>query len=158
MSKVGDRSLEMLIWHFSMDPDIYNYAGKLPKQHFNVWLFSNPGEKILILVEILWSQDLRVEHLQCPNLFILRAERLFSRLPLVWQRMPSTPHFSNPFNSSWETKDLGCGVLGIWCHTGGSLRRVLPEIGCTINLFVHLVTKDKPYSIQLQFGLWVNML
>jgi hypothetical protein len=53
LSKVGDRSLEMLIWHFSMDPDIYNYAGKLPKQHFNVWLFSNPGEKILILVEIL---------------------------------------------------------------------------------------------------------
>ena len=42
----------MLIWHFSMDPDIYNYVGKLPKQHFNVWLFSNPGEKILILVEI----------------------------------------------------------------------------------------------------------
>jgi hypothetical protein len=35
-----------------MDPDMYNYAGKLPKQHFNVWLFSNPGEKILILVEI----------------------------------------------------------------------------------------------------------
>ena len=35
-----------------MDPDMYNYVGKLPKQHFNVWLFSNPGEKILILVEI----------------------------------------------------------------------------------------------------------
>ena len=31
---------------------MYNYVGKLPKQHFNVWLFSNPGEKILILVEI----------------------------------------------------------------------------------------------------------
>ena len=26
----------------------------------------------------------------------------------------------------WKTKDLGCGLLGIWCHTGGSLRRVLP--------------------------------
>ena len=36
---------------------------------------------------------------------------------------------TNPFNSSLETKDLGCGVLGIWCHTCGSLRRVLPDIG-----------------------------
>ena len=54
----------MLIWHFSMDPDIYNEVGKLPNQHFNVWLFSNPGEKILIIVEILWSEDLRVEHNQ----------------------------------------------------------------------------------------------
>ena len=35
----------MLIWRFSMDPDMYNDVGKLPKQHFNVWLFSNPGEK-----------------------------------------------------------------------------------------------------------------
>ena len=36
---------------------------------------------------------------------------------------------ANPFNWSWKTKDLGCGLLGIWCHTGGSLRRVLPETG-----------------------------
>ena len=40
---------------------------------------------------------------------------------------------TTPFNSSWETKNLGCGVLGIWCHTGGSLRKVLPELGCPQN-------------------------
>ena len=60
---IGEQQyFEMLVRHFSIDFDIYNYVGKLPKQHFNVWLFSNPGEKILILVEILWSQDVRVEH------------------------------------------------------------------------------------------------
>ena len=42
----------MLVRHFSMDPDINCYVGKLPKQYFNVWLFSNPGDKFLILVEI----------------------------------------------------------------------------------------------------------
>ena len=36
-----------------MDPDIYSDVGKLLHQHFIVWLFSNPGEKILILIEIL---------------------------------------------------------------------------------------------------------
>ena len=51
----------MLIWHFSMNPDIYIDVGKLPNLHFNEWLFSNPGEKILILIEILCSQDLTVE-------------------------------------------------------------------------------------------------
>ena len=36
---------------------------------------------------------------------------------------------NNPFNSSWETKNPGCGLLRIHCHTSGSLQRVLPEIG-----------------------------
>ena len=31
--------------------DIYDYVGKLPKQHFSVWLFSNPGDKILSLLK-----------------------------------------------------------------------------------------------------------
>ena len=47
--------------------------------------------------------------------------------------MPSTPHCSTVLIHSTRlrrTKDLGCVVLGIWCHTGGSLRRVHPEIGC----------------------------
>ena len=31
--------------------DIYDYVGKLPEQHFSVWLFSNPGDKILFLLK-----------------------------------------------------------------------------------------------------------
>ena len=33
---------------------------------------------------------------------------------------------SNPFNSSWETMNPGCGVFRLWC---GSLLRVHSEIG-----------------------------
>ena len=31
------------------------------KQNFNVWLFPNQGDKFLVLIEILWSQDHSVE-------------------------------------------------------------------------------------------------
>ena len=41
----------MLIWYFSNNLDIYDYVGKLPKQHFSVQLFSNPGDKILFLLK-----------------------------------------------------------------------------------------------------------
>ena len=45
--------VEMLVLHFSNNPDIYGHVGKLPEQHFNVWLFSNPGDNILIHGDIL---------------------------------------------------------------------------------------------------------
>ena len=41
----------MLIWYFSNNLDIYDYVGKLPEQHFSVWLFSNPGDKILCVLK-----------------------------------------------------------------------------------------------------------
>ena len=41
----------MLIWYFSNNLDIYDYVGKLPKQHFSVRLFSNPGDNILFLLK-----------------------------------------------------------------------------------------------------------
>ena len=41
----------MLIWYFSNNLDIYDYVGKLPKQHFSVQLFSNPGDKLLFLLK-----------------------------------------------------------------------------------------------------------
>ena len=41
----------MLIWYFSNNLGIYEYVGKLPKQRFSVWLFSNPGDKILFLLK-----------------------------------------------------------------------------------------------------------
>ena len=41
----------MLIWYFSNNLDIYHYVGKLPEQHFSVWLFFNPGDTILFLLK-----------------------------------------------------------------------------------------------------------
>ena len=41
----------MLIWYFSNNLDIYDYVGKLPEQHFSVWFFSNPGDKMLFLLK-----------------------------------------------------------------------------------------------------------
>ena len=43
--------IQMLIWYFSNYLDIYDYVGELPKQHFSVWLLSNPGDKILFLLK-----------------------------------------------------------------------------------------------------------
>ena len=31
--------------------------------HLHAWFFSNPCRKVLIIVEILWSPDLRVQHI-----------------------------------------------------------------------------------------------
>ena len=40
----------MLIWYFSNNLDIY-VVGKLPEQHFCVWLLSDPGDNILFLLK-----------------------------------------------------------------------------------------------------------
>ena len=49
----------MLIPYLCNNLDIYDYVGKFPEQHFSVWLFSNQGDKILLLLKL--SQDLKVE-------------------------------------------------------------------------------------------------
>ena len=41
----------MLIWYFSNNLDKYDYVGKLPEQLFSVWLFSNPGDNILLMLK-----------------------------------------------------------------------------------------------------------
>ena len=41
----------MLIWYFSNNLDIYYNFEKLPEQHFRVWLFFNPGDKVLFLLK-----------------------------------------------------------------------------------------------------------
>ena len=41
----------MLIGYFSNILDIHEYVGKLREQHFSVWMFSNPGDKILFLLK-----------------------------------------------------------------------------------------------------------
>ena len=38
--------------------------GKLSDIHLHAWLFSNPRGKVLIIVGISWSPDLRVQHIQ----------------------------------------------------------------------------------------------
>ena len=43
--------IPMLILYLSNNLDIHDYVGKMPKQHFGVWLFSNPGDKILFLLK-----------------------------------------------------------------------------------------------------------
>ena len=43
----------MLILYFSNNLDIHDNVGKLPKQHFSVWLFSNPGDKIIFLLKFI---------------------------------------------------------------------------------------------------------
>ena len=48
----NNHTLKMLIWYFSNNLDIYDYVGKLPKQHFSVWLFFNPGDKILFWLKV----------------------------------------------------------------------------------------------------------
>ena len=59
--------IEMLFAHFSKNPDMYGYVGKLLWQHLNLWLLSNPREKSLICVGISWCEYLRVQHTD-PNL------------------------------------------------------------------------------------------
>ena len=41
----------MLILYFSNNLATYEYVGKFPEQYFSVWLFSNPGDKILFLLK-----------------------------------------------------------------------------------------------------------
>ena len=41
----------MLIWYFSNNIDKYDHVGKMPEQHFSVWLFFNPGDTILFLLK-----------------------------------------------------------------------------------------------------------
>ena len=53
----------MLIWYFSNNLDIFNYVGKLTKQHFSVWLFSNPGDNILFLLKF---SEARISELNIP--------------------------------------------------------------------------------------------
>ena len=48
-------------WSYIFPRTLTYVVGKLQEQHFNVWMFSNPGDNILIDVEILESQDIRVQ-------------------------------------------------------------------------------------------------
>ena len=54
LSWIGEQPyIEMLVLNFSNNPDIYGHVGHKPEQHLIVWLFSNPGDKIIVHIEIL---------------------------------------------------------------------------------------------------------
>ena len=51
--------------------------GELSKIHLHAWLFSNPCGKVLIIVGISWSPDLRV---QLIDYIVCRAAPGFARV------------------------------------------------------------------------------
>ena len=58
----------MLFWQFSNILIYVKIVGKIPDQLLSVWLFSNPGNKVQILVESMGQICLVVLHLfgPCP--------------------------------------------------------------------------------------------
>ena len=46
---IGEQGyIGMLVQHFFINPDMCGYVGKFTEKHFNVWLFSIQGDKILV--------------------------------------------------------------------------------------------------------------
>ena len=50
-NKIGLENNHSLFWQFSNIIIYVKIVGKIPDQHLSVWLFSNPGDKVHILVE-----------------------------------------------------------------------------------------------------------
>ena len=49
---------------FSRNNMYLSIPGKLSEIHLHAWFFSNPRGKLLIIVGISWSPDLRVQHIK----------------------------------------------------------------------------------------------
>ena len=54
--------MQMEFRQFSWNNTFVSIPGKLSEIHLHAWLFSNPCGKVLIIVGISWSPDLRVQH------------------------------------------------------------------------------------------------
>ena len=68
--------IQMLIWYFSNNLDIYDYVGKLPEQHISVCLFYNPGDKIFIWLKL---NEARISEWNlCSKAYILFIRLSFS--------------------------------------------------------------------------------
>ena len=52
-----------------------SFPGKLSEIHLNAWLFSNPCGKVLIIVGILWSLDLRVQLMLIEDLLSIQVSK-----------------------------------------------------------------------------------
>ena len=55
--------MQMDFWQFSSNADKCVLPGKLSEINLHAWLFSNPWGKVLIIVGISCSPDLRVQHI-----------------------------------------------------------------------------------------------
>ena len=55
--------MQMGFKQYSRNNTYVSIPEKLSEIHLHVWSFSNPCGKILIIVGILWSPDLRVQHI-----------------------------------------------------------------------------------------------
>ena len=55
---------------FSRNITYVSILGKLSEIHLHAWFFSNPCGKVLIIIGISWSPDLRVQH-KCLKIQIL---------------------------------------------------------------------------------------
>ena len=64
---------------FPHNLDIYYYVGKLPEQHSSVWLFSNPGDKLLFLLKF---HEARISEW---NVCITEQLLIFRALWVGWQ-------------------------------------------------------------------------
>ena len=48
---------------FSRNNTYVSIHGKLSEIHLHAWLSSNPSGKVLMIIGISWSPDLRVQHI-----------------------------------------------------------------------------------------------
>ena len=53
----------LLSSEFSRNNTYVSIPGKLSEVHLQAWLFSDPCGKVLIIVGISWSPDLKVQHI-----------------------------------------------------------------------------------------------
>ena len=54
--------IEIKFRQFCINPEIFGHYGKLSELHFKVSLSCNRGEKVLNIIKIWSTQDLRVQH------------------------------------------------------------------------------------------------
>ena len=79
---------------FSSYLDIYDYVGKLPEQHFSVWLCSNPGDNILFLLKF---NEARISE------WILDNVRIFPEISFVRTFLITTSRKLCPSNCCAHT-------------------------------------------------------
>ena len=139
----------MLFWQFSNIIIYVEIVGKIPDHHLNVWLFSNQGDKIQILVESMGQICPVVLHLFGPCPLDLRIP-LHSNVDLV---------FSNNldiYDLVWKLPEQHFSVW-LFCNPGNTIVFVLkfnePRISEWNLPILHQIILHHPISEQLIQGL-----
>ena len=93
----------MLFWQLSNIIIYVKIVGKLPKQHLSVWLFSNPGDKILFLLKFNEARILEWN--------LRKKESCFGRsaTPGVFRELCSMCY---TWSVSWAPCGSACGRRG----------------------------------------------